>query len=61
MNKQTTTIAIASVFAVTSLFAYANPLLAEDNLNISEFNEVAHTLYGGDSYDRDPLIDDGKR
>ncbi len=42
MKKQTTAIAIASVFAVTSIFAAASTHLNDQELGIGEYNEQAH-------------------
>ncbi len=42
MKKQTTSIAIASIFAITALFAAAATHLDERELGIGEFNEQAN-------------------
>jgi len=42
MKKQTTSIAIASIFAFTSLFAAAAVQLTDQELGIGEYNEVTH-------------------
>ncbi len=42
MKKQTTSIAIASIFAVTSLFAAVATHITDMELGIGEYNEVTH-------------------
>ena len=42
MKKQTTSIAIASIFAFTALFASAATHLSDKELGINEYNEHAH-------------------
>ncbi|MFK5925093.1 MAG: hypothetical protein QM483_00555 [Desulfuromusa sp.] len=43
MKKQTTSIAIASIFAITSLFAAAATRISDQELGIGNYNEVTHT------------------